>query len=338
MLVILAVSRPPAATAEIRKTLMFESLPAGAQVYLLSGSRRIAIGVTPLEHEVDFHSPISVLRFEFERSGYASTTREIDPSQDRVFAKLAARSLVAAPATQLDSRLRSLQQRWNDTIERSLRRSVEQAAPNGFDMAGVARLRQAGGSGVYLHVPITLAFAARQDGSEIAQAVWREAGSKLTAGLRQALPADSGIAGVIVEANLQATGANFSVTSRMVSTTEMVCVQGMKQVYNSCATRQPVYETSCNSSGFCSTRQSGSRCAGGMVAVPDPCVTRVPATKSTIQVDPVSTTRPKVSRVLGMGSFRAPSSGATALLYVDAEGRVLFKQGEIPDSLMAEER
>ncbi len=327
--------------AEIEKKLRLESEPPGAQLYLLRGSQRIPLGSTPLDYQAEFHSEMSILRFAFERPGYAAKTLEVSASQDRVVATLAGRILVADPATHQDERLRLLQQRLNPALSDALPKVLAQRPEWGLDIAGVVRVRQLG-DGVYLHVPITITKLGEGKREEqdahgaLARQVWNGAGREVVSGLQSRLAPRSALVGLILEAQLATATQQFQVTSRVETGIEMVCVSGTKRIYDICATMRPKIECV----GYpCTPRNTGMECVPGFKHVHDSCATRAPATKSTLKVDPKATTKAQRVRVYFISIFGAAagsSSGRPAMLQLDESGRTVFKQGDIPDQLVAE--
>ncbi|CAN5270061.1 hypothetical protein BH10PSE17_BH10PSE17_28790 [soil metagenome] len=339
LLLAVASHWPAAAWAEITQSIRFESTPPGAQVFLLSGTSRTPVGTTPVAYEAEFHSEVSILRFAFARAGYEESTLEVGPGRDRVVATLKPASVVADADKQQDPRLRRQQEQITPAVTATLREAFAKKGTADAALDGPARLKQVGDA-VFLVVPVSLQSttppgSAAEQGA-VAQGVWRDVASDLSNRLRSAIPASSGVAGVIVSTAIKSGGSTFSVNSRVESKTEIACIPGTVMVYNSCATMAPVYETSCYN-GTCNTRQSGTRCAPGSTPQFSPCATQGPVTKFELKTDPQVGFRQKQVQVFTVALFPAKGApGAPGLLHVDANGKVLFEQGAVPTALKAE--
>ncbi len=332
LVVILSLAFAYPAAAEVRRTIRVDSVPSGAQVFLLVAGERTAIGTTPFDYAAEFHSDVSVLRLSFERAGFAALEFELTPVRDRVVATLAAAMVVASAANQGDPSLKALQDRIAPGVSGAIRQMLASKTAAGVQIEGGASLRRIDGA-VYLEVPLALDYGASADAGGAARRLWREIGAELTARIGKSLPANSGVAGVVMLGGLRGSGPAFGVSSHAESSTQMSCLPGMKQVYDSCATQQPTYETSCYN-GSCSTRPTGTRCAGGMKSVYDACATMGPLTTFKVKVDPQAGATASGARVVVVASFTA-GGAPTALAQVDERGRVVFREGRLPAALDA---
>ncbi|CAN5255340.1 hypothetical protein BH09PSE6_BH09PSE6_12570 [soil metagenome] len=335
----LAAQWPGHAWAEVVRTLHLESTPSGAQVFLLTGGERKPIGTTPTSYEAEFHSEVSVLRFAFVRAGSAEMTLEVGADRDRVVATLKAASVVADAEKQPDPALRRQQEQITPAVTAVLRDGVVRRGGVEAALEGMASLQRIG-TAVYLVVPVSLQMkavnGADADKGALAQQVWRDLASDLSSRLRSALPSAAGVNGIIVNTAIPSTGSSFAVNSRVEAKTELTCIPGTVMVFSSCATMAPVYETSCYN-GNCSTRQSGTRCAPGNTPQYSPCATKGPITKFAMKNDPQIGFQQMQVRVLSIVSLPAKGTASpTGLLHVDANGKMLFEQGDIPAAIKAE--
>lgn len=329
----LACGQVPVA-AQVARTLRLDSRPSGATVYLLRGDQRLPLGVTPMAHRAEFRSEHSILRFGFEHPGGGTATLEAMPSDSRLLARLAT---PARPAR--GSRAGPI--RANDPIASELAARVQSAlaGASGVRLGAAPRLARSDGAS-YAVVPLLLAddWPGARAGAGAARRLWQQAGTGIAGELRRPLAGGPTLAGVVLDARLDAggTGAGFAVGQRMTPTVDMVCSGGTRQVYDACARQVPTYETSCNgATGFCSQRQTGTRCQGGSVARFDPCANRVARTRFVATADPTATVAGRRARIVILAGL-APGEDVRAARHTDAAGRLVHTQGRLPAGLAEE--
>lgn len=326
----LALAHTGIAGAQVHKSLRIDSVPPGARVYLSVAGERKPLGTTPFDYEAEFHSPISVLKLHFERAGHTAVEQEITPARDRFVATLPAARVVAAPASAGDPGLRALLERITPAADGAVRASLAAPPAEGVQLDGTVGLRRAEGT-TYLVVPLVLPYTLQPSSSagESARRMWRELASDLAARVRKVVPPASGLGGIVIQGRLNVGGSSFAVNSSAESKTEIACLPGTRMTFDGCATRQPTYETYCNTSAQCFQRTTGSRCVSGMKPVYDPCATKGPVTKYVVTVDPRATVHATHARAIVALDFAAGGT-QVRLAEFDDQGREVFREGGLP--------
>jgi hypothetical protein len=90
-----AVAIEPTPAAPTTVTIRFETTPPGARVTLVNGDETIALGTSPVEHELD---PARTYEVMYSLSGHASVLLPVDPAAGSVAATLVAVGERAQPA------------------------------------------------------------------------------------------------------------------------------------------------------------------------------------------------------------------------------------------------
>ena len=90
-----------AVCGQIVKNVNCSSVPAGARIILLSGAKEY-LGNTPLRHDYEFHSEVSVLRLQFSACGYYDSIVKISSSTDSLRIKLDRKKICILPETEND--------------------------------------------------------------------------------------------------------------------------------------------------------------------------------------------------------------------------------------------
>lgn len=314
------VTCAPPSAATLQKTLKLESTPPGAQVYLLRGSQRTPLGVTPLEYQAEFHSEMSILRFAFELAGQESKTAEVAATARGAHVKLGNRALAADPAVHQQQALRELQRRLNPELEKSLRSLLKKHAAAGLELTDVARLRQLDADGIYLELPITLRLA-RQPGDQAAlpRSIWDSIGKKIVADLKSGALSGHGLAGIVLRVQADSLQRSFNVNSRMETRTEMACVPGYDKQWEDCFTRSYT-----------------GQCTGGYRMIYKSCARMEPRVVNELVVDPravVGKSRAHIYLIHGMQK----NLDKPGMLQLDDAGNVRFKDGGIPAALLPAE-
>jgi hypothetical protein len=321
-----------AAWAAEVKELNFQSDPPGASVFLLQGARQVPVGKTPVEYPAEFHSNISILRFEIQKAGHKSQTIEVNAQQTKVFVKLAAQGL-AAPAKTDDPELTRLHTRLGPSVERALLDLPEAQRPYRYGVTREARLTKLGGR-IVLVVAVDLevegdgSAASVSDHGAFLRSTWDRLVQGIATRLAKALhPGEGPTIGLIIDVRSAPLRPGFAVSSRSVQ--EMECVSGMvlRQVWDPCA--RSVYDP----------HAAGAlRCEGGLVGrmVTDPCASRVPVTR--VRVDPaapVGVYEWKARYVLPPAQVQGAAEEQfvyerLGLLLTGRNGELRFKRGEVP--------
>lgn len=329
---ILLLLCPLAALAQVMQPVRLESVPAGAQVFLLRGDQRIPLGATPLDYRASFRSEVSVLRFGFEYPGYEGKELEATPASGKLLARLSA---APGAAPKGDSALRPLQQRLAPQIDGSVRDALAAHSAAEVRSEGPAYLKNVDGR-PFVVVPLSLAptwqvtVSGRGENGEIAGRFWREVGTPIAQAVHQAIPASAGIAGVAVEAAV----ANGGSGSHIEHSTEMACVSGYRSVFDSCIRQETVYTTT-YVDGY-QRSSSHARCVSGTRQVYHPCLTRAPRTKFSVKSDRSAAAREGHTRIVGAVAFAAldkNAAAAPALLHTDPSGMPVHQSGQMPREL-----
>jgi len=329
------------AFAEVRKEVRLESEPQGAQVFLLRGTQRVPLGITPFAYEAEFHSEMSILRLRFERTGYEGKTLELKAAQDRVVAALDGVEFLASPDVHKEEPLKRLQEQVNAALSGALPEIYSRAGPWRIDFAGKGHVRRFADGRVYLHLPFSMQYTDGKAPPEeaalrgLALTLWDGVVRRLASEIWAKLAGAGEIHGLLLEAQANFLDRKFAVGSRVESRLEMECIPGTRERYDSCARQVAEYSTDCRN-GICTSRQTGTRCEGGMKSVYDACATRAPVTKMGVVISPTSrvgVARNRIYYLAAAGVTADAEFGAPGIREVDDSGRTVFKQGNVPECL-----
>jgi len=335
--------------AQVAKDIRIESQPPGATIEAVVGTKREAIGQTPLTYHAEFHSEISVLRFSARKLGYETREFEVTGKDDHALIQLQERTFAALPAELNDPELRKMQEQMVTATEKVVRDGLKEQSPFEVDVTRKIQVQRIDGN-AYLVVPVLVGHAPadyRQVSAGNAQAfladLWVQLGDHFALPLVQAARKVKGINGIVLDADYSHMGSGFGVSFRMESNVEMQCLPGtkMKSVYDSCVTRQTQQTLNPQTHEF---ESIGSTCVGGMVTryVPDPCAYKVPVTHTKFVTDPKLSFAQGKSRARYIGSLGAFGTAAHAkdvyaqigAALIDSKGSVLARQGDLPASLL----
>jgi len=335
------------ARAVVVKKLRLESVPSGAEAYLLQGMKEVYLGNTPMEYQAEFHSEISILRMAFKKPGYDTKTIEVSAKQDRVEVNLVPRSLTADPGTFNDATLRDVQNRVNSTIKQTLPKLLAARGPYEFELAGPLRVTRLDDK-ILLILPIELGKAKdkvdrpAQDQNEIfLKTIWDQFGQGMVIPLVKEVRNEPLLSGILLDVDYSRVGHGFvGVRTRVESRIEMKCVPGTeaRQVYNPCLRRKT--ETY-YSMGQRMTRDAG--CEGGYQTqmVYNPCITKVPVTRTEVKIDPKATSVTIQSRaqyvfpieLIEIAGEQDKVFSQLGILMTNERGETVTKRGLIPSSL-----
>jgi hypothetical protein len=252
-------------------TVRIDSDPQGAAVTLLKGFKRVRLGETPLDAELEFRSESSILRLEFSKPGFETETLQVtggDASVSATLQAIDALEIGTAPGSAtavLESRL---QQVWPAVLEAI--HPWQPVRPAGLvDLGGYKFLELPAGS-ADLHL-----------GTDAADDASRVAARRLVAVLNLAIGDRFDIDGVIIRIEeVSRGGVRTEVGTRLV--VETVCQGGMvtRSVWDSCAS----VSTTTSQTAYGSSVQT--KCVGGTVNrnVYDACARRVPKQKRVLDI------------------------------------------------------
>jgi hypothetical protein len=240
----------------VTKTLKIESEPPGADVLLKQGTREVKLGTTPLSHEAEFHSKISILRMVFRKKGYESRTLEVSATQDSVLAKLAVVEIVVSPGLHEDPKLKTLQSRINPILLKIVPGLLAQESPFELELPTPLRLMDVEGKTLLMVTFILggakgLPIGGGKEGQQaLLKKLWGHLGSQLVLPLAAALRGEKDISSIVLQLVLNEPRIQFGVTPRMETTVEMECQPGYVYypgysypIYNPCARREAVTKT-----------------------------------------------------------------------------------------------
>jgi hypothetical protein len=334
--------------ATVVKDLQFESVPPGAEVSLLRGTRQESLGTTPLTYQAEFHSDISILRFVVKKSGYKPQTIEVNAGQKEVIVKLTSQSFAADPGTINDPILRSMQARLAPTIEHTLPELLAAKGEYDYEVASPVRVTK-------LDEKILLILSMRLgttkgrmtspvqgQNEEFLKAVWDQFGQKMMVTLGTAVRSERQLHGIVLDLDCSRSRQGFGVSSHMESSIEMECVPGteMRQEYNPCVRRRmdTYYDASL---GRTVTRDGG--CEGGYEtkSVYNPCLTKVPVTRTQVKIDPKATTVAFQSRaqyvmpmeLIELAGTQDKVFSRLGILLTNEQGEIVINRGFVPSSL-----
>lgn len=330
--------------AAVVKTLKIDSVPAGAEVFLLQGSKETRIGTTPFRYSAEFHSEVSVLRLMARKAGYEPKQVEIKAGEDRAVIRLSGRAFAAAPKGIQDPRLRSLQASLVPAIEKVAPQALKVQQPFQLDLPGAIRVQKVGPR-VYLVVPVTLLSGPHEfneigarDGDAFLRELWSQLDGTLAAPLAQAARDAGGLDGILLDAEYSHLQRGFNVGVKTESHIEMECQAGMReqQVFDTCASQTMVSHYDATLQEYVSEMQ----CQSGMVSrsVYDACATRVPVTHTELVADPqVLFDRAKSTARYTVGMKALLSGGSPQDVYgkigatlKDKDGNVIAGNGDAP--------
>jgi hypothetical protein len=326
-----AAALPLCTLAEITSTVRIESKPSGAQVYLLRGTQRIALGRTPLDYPAEFHSSQSVLRIALERPGYKAARLELSASQSRLVADLSEKPLVADPASHSDAELRALQEEINPALKRALLAVLDHKTGWTVDLTEPAKLRRVD-ERTLLMIPLSVdserPLIQDPDVGALAKELWEKLARPTTVSVAAALARPRRLDAIVVEPAFDFRQRGFRVGQRITSRTEMRCVPGgrntMVSKYHACASK--------DIRGFC---VSGLRTE--MEYVHDPCASMQPFTVQDTTLDPSSTVTRGLARVTYLvpvaANLHAIDFAQVDAMVRDWQQKVLWQQGKLSPSL-----
>jgi hypothetical protein len=276
---------PAPAVAEIVKEVTIDSVPPGAQVYLLQGGKRTLLGSTPISPPLEFHSEISVLRLSVSKNGFENEAAEVGARDSNLTVRLR-RQRIAADPSQLSGQARDIQQRIAQQIEEVMRPLIGDPE-SGLHLTGQMRAVRLDGKN-YLFVPAALSGSQPEQAS--ARSVWSQLRAKWIESLAAICRHDVSINGAVIDVRLEAISRTFAVASKVESRLEMECVAGTEhiQVYEPCV--RQVERSEWSASGRESRRLV---CEGGLVSRPvfNSCLTRAPVTRSDVVISPEAGTK-----------------------------------------------
>lgn len=311
-----------------------ESSPSGAQVYLLRGTQRIALGKTPLDYRAEFHSEQSILRIAVEHPGYNPVRLELSASRPRLVAQLTAKSHVVDPATHSDPALRSLQREINPALTQALSSVLQPMGDWTADLAGEARLRRTDNR-TLLTIPLSVASQRPAPGGRpadmaaIAKEVWDKVAHRAALAVEGALGRPRGLDGIVIESRFDLQRHGFRVDHRITSRTEMRCVPGgqnkMVSKYHACATR--------DARGFCVSGYKNE-----YAYVHDPCASMQPFTLTDTTFDASSAETRDLARAVYLVPLNIDIDNlgfsSVDVVMTDARGKLLWQQGKLKDSFL----
>lgn len=265
VLSLLAAANADAATVRI------DSDPQGAAVTLLKGFKRVRLGETPLEAELEFRSESSILRLELSKTGFETETLQVTGGDASVSARLQAIDALEigrAPDSATAALESRLQHAWPAVLEAM--HPWQPVRPASLvDLGGYHVLELPAGS-----TDLHFGTAAADDAS-------RAAAHRLTAVLNSAIAGRYDLDGVIIRIEeVSRGGVRTEVGTRLV--VETVCQGGMvtRSVWDSCAT----VSTTTSQTAYGNSVQT--KCVGGTVNrnVYDACARRVPIQKRVLDI------------------------------------------------------
>jgi hypothetical protein len=323
------------AAAEIVRQVRIESVPSGAEVFLLQGGKRTLLGSTPVRPQLEFHSEVSVLRVSVSKSGFQTETAEVGAQQAELTVQLRPRRVAALPNEIGNEALRAIQGRIYRRIEEVVARSLA-SAPREWEIAGLVRVVDLDGK-TYLVAPVSVNKAPAVESSAAASEVWRKVGTSLVQPLGEIARAESKIQGIVVSVVFGEIRREFAASGQVETRVEMQCVPGTEivQEYDPCARQEEQMDGS---------RRTGLyRCVSGTVTRSrfNPCLTKTPVTKTSVTVKPQATSRGERSKLqfvvpaaaLGDLAGRREILPQIGVLRADAQGRVLERRGPVPSAL-----
>ena len=330
------------AQAVVVKKLRLESVPSGAEVYLLQGMKKVHLGTTPLEYQAEFHSEISILRILFKKRAYKDVTLEVSASKDQVIARLESSAIAVAadPHTHKDAHLRKIQQEINPIINKTVPKLLGEKVEQEFDLAAPIKV-QGTGEKVFLLVPVIVgdikgeirgAGEARHD--MVLRALWNQLGSSIVIPLAKEIPNHLGISGIILEAKFDEKRYLVSSEPSVGTKQEMECVPGYRTQMVTRYRQVPYYET------YPTHRLAGYRTENYTTTeqVYDPCKERRIVSKQFVKFDPKGSMTKEQSvaqyflpLTVYDGNLPPPALyEKLSLLLIDSKGNQLKSQGSIP--------
>lgn len=265
---LLCMALVPKASAEITKEIFITSSPAGAEVSQLEGSKKIAIGKTPIKHKSTFHSDQSLLRFEITSPGFEKEIIKVTADEEKKHVVMEKSSDVANDEEIKDKTAKELQKKSEETIKAVLSNYRSKSGlPSLRFYEKIRFVKQS--NGYYLKVPVALGDVAPS--SKLAESTWSALYAPFIYPLSKALNNRLGPTQIQINAISSQEDIDFSPQTRVETSVVMVCVAGMKTQY--------VYDA-------CASYSSG-KCRGGTVRqrVWDPCASEKPVTVTNTVID-----------------------------------------------------
>lgn len=277
------------AAAEITKKVRITTEPAGAEIFLVLGARRIPVGASPADAEIEFHSEQSVVRIFAQKLGYEPKTVELEARQPTLTIKLERRAATEKVAATEMGPKSDLRKRVASVVEENFPALLERHGRFGAQLGRPAKVTELDGRD-YLVISVDLLRRGENQygsASEVPlQDIWKQLASQLIIPLWGSLRAVPELAGIVLDVGYGELLSGFSVNARIEMETEMQCVPGTRQEsrWNPCVRQRS--ETYTDSRGIRHTRYIGCEGANELATVFDPCARRVPVQRSKVVMDP----------------------------------------------------
>jgi len=282
------------AQAVVLKKLLIETIPSGAEAFLLQGTRKVPLGTTPLEYEAEFHSQISILRMLIKKTGYRDLTLEVSASQDKVVAGLESLGISEDPTFHKDPNLRKIQEQINPIIDRIVPELLEDLKQMDNNLAGLISVTSAQDN-IFLVVPIAIENlrdevkgTGKTRREMLLKSLWGQLGESIAIPLARKLREHGGITDILLQVKINENRYVFSALPTLESNVTMECVPGYKTQQVLQFRQIPQYEYYTDNRGMGYNRLTGYRTESYMVPqqVFDPCISRRPVTKAVPKFGP----------------------------------------------------
>jgi len=255
--------------AAISKVITINTTPQGAQVTHLKGTRRIPVGISPVEFQAKFHSDKSALRIELNFNGYEKKVIKVKSIDDSINVPLEKQNIVANSKSIKDKKAKILQEKSEKTLKSIFAKFNFSENKSGVFIKDKVRFVKKNKK-YLLKVPLSITDS--KISNSLAKKIWGELFDPLIYPLSQALNKNLGQAYIQLDIASVKDDIEITAESQIETRVEMECVGGTisQYVYNACASSR----TEC-SGGFCrSVCQPGST----MQQVWNACASRVPVT------------------------------------------------------------
>ena len=332
-LVVLLLAPGESALAEIVKEIRIESVPPGAEVYFPHGTRNKLLGTTPFVYSAEFHSKVSVLRLLFKKPLHEDQTIKINAEQDKVRVTLKPVSLTESPKNNGNASQRDLHARVNAIVEKKLPNLMNNKGGINFELSGPLTVTKNPDVGVaVLHFRLVdwrnnTKGNNKERQEAFARTVWGELGPQVIVPLAQALNGINGLTGLALDLQYDEQQFLFGVKPSVESRVEMECVPGMRQELRSVPRYKDGHETM--------TME--------LQQVFDPCLRRTPVTRNDVKLDPQAAVQKGRARGLFLlkippGNKQEVTFEKLSIVIHDTKGEAVFQQGNIPSSLLVDQR
>jgi hypothetical protein len=332
-LVVILLAPGESALAEIVKEISIESVPPGAKVYFPLGTRNKLLGTTPFVYSAEFHSKVSVLRLLVKKPLYEDQTIKIIAEQDNVRVILKPVSLTESPSNNGNASQRDLQTRVNAIVEKKLPNLMNNKGGIKFELFGPLTVTKEEDVVVaVLHFKL-VDWRSNTKGNNkerqeaLARTVWGELGPKVIVPLAQALKGINGLTGLAMDLQYDEQQFLFGVKPSVESHVEMQCVPGMRQELRSVVRYQDGHETMTTE----------------LQQVYDPCLRRIPVSRNDVKLDPQAAVQKSQARGLFLlnmppGNKQEVTFEKLSVVIHDTNKEAVFQQGNIPSSLLVDQR